>query len=83
MICLVLCSLFMIPDTSRVQAAQTLTPYVLTNGSTSDFEAANVKATYKFESDGSEIFQMNVAKDGALEWSLWALTPDQVNICLH
>lgn len=66
-----------------VEAAQILTPSVLTTGTEEDIKNAKTKATYNFSSDGSEIFRLDVPKNGALEWELFALKPGQVNVNIH
>lgn len=66
-----------------VSAAQTFTPSVLTTGNDSDYASARQHATYKFSSDGSEVFQLDVPKDGSLEWGLRTVEPGQINVSIH
>lgn len=80
---LFLCTLCLIPGTNHVQAAQTVTPTVLKSGSEQDLVNAEKKSTYHLESDGTEIFRLDVPKSGAIEWKLVALKPGQVNLCIH
>lgn len=81
--CCLLLGLLLVPGKYTVSAAQTFTPAVLTSGTDSDYEASKKSATYKFDSDGSDIFQLNVPKDGAMEWELLAVKPGQVNVSIH
>lgn len=80
---LFLCTLCLTPRLNSIQAAQTLTPYVLKSGSEQDFASAEKTAAYHLETDGTEIYRLDVPKSGAMEWKLNALKPGQVNVCIH
>ena len=81
--CCMILGILSLTENQKVSAAQTFTPAVLTTGSASDYAAAKKSATYRFTSDGSETFQLNVPKDGSLEWELLAVNPEQVNVCIY
>lgn len=82
--CCLLCSMLLYPSKNFVTyAAQMFKPAVLTTGSDEDFKNAREKATYNFTSKGSEIYRLDVPKNGALEWSLFTLKPGQINVNLH
>ena len=81
--CCMILGILSLTENQKVFAAQTFTPAVLTTGSASDYAAAKKSATYRFTSDGSETFQLNVPKDGSLEWELLAVKSEQVNLCIH
>ena len=81
--CIMICSLSIPLGRNVIFAAQILTPYVLTNGSEKDYSNAADKNNYIITSDGTELYRMDIPKDGALEWDLWTQQPKQVNISLH
>ena len=81
--CLLCCMLFPTQENIVIHAAQTLKPVVLTTGTDEDIKNAKENATYNLKSDGSEIYRLDVPESGAMEWSLFALKPGQINIGLH
>lgn len=81
--CILICAQYISMKGNGVQAAQVFVPYVLTTGSEKDFSNASEQKPYEISSGGSELYRMDIPKDGALEWNLWAQQPKQVNISLH
>ena len=81
--CLFCCLTCVLSGKENIYAAQILKPSVLSTGSEADISNARQKATYKFTTDGSDIYKLEVTHSGALEWDLFALKPGQINVNIY
>ena len=81
--CLFCCLTCVLSGKENIYAAQILKPSVLSTGNEADISNARQKATYKFTTDGSDIYKLEVTHSGALEWDLFALKPGQINVNIY
>ena len=63
MLCVILLASVLLGRNAQINAAETLTPHILSTGDTQDLREAT---TYKFQSDGSQLFRIVIPENGAL-----------------